>query len=135
MATERKRQIQRQVMESREVRELRGKIVGMEMELNLLSKDLERFKAELFYNIKMLDSTNENISFLKNSDAAVSLSEYRKIKQQKVLLDMRVRHYSQKISPLEQVLDIKEKYLDEDMKKFEEVYRIQFTNNVLEFSK
>lgn len=119
--------------ESREVRELRGKIVGMEMELNILSKDLERFKSELLYNQRMLEATDENVYFLRNSKAAVSLSEYRKIKQQKTLLEMKVKHYKQKIYPLENILDMKEKYLNEDMERFEEVYRMQFTNNVLEF--
>ena len=130
MATER-RQIQ--VKESREVKTLRGKILGMEMELNILSKDLERFKAELFYNLKMLTATNENLHFLKTSNAAVSLTEYKKIIQQKKLLEMRVQYYKQKIQPLEQVVDRKEDYLKEDMKVFEEVYRDQFKNNILEF--
>lgn len=130
MATEGR---QRQVKESREVKELRGKILGMEMELNILSKDLERFKAELFYNLKMLTATNENLHFLKTSKAAVSLPEYRKIVQQKSLLEMRVKLYKQKIQPLEQIVGRKEDYLKEDMKVFEEAYREQFKNNVLEF--
>jgi len=126
-----RRQIQ--VKESREVRELRGKILGMEMELCILSKDLERFKLELSYNLKMLTATNENLKFLRSSDAAVSLPEYRKIIQQQNLLDMRVKLYRKKIQPLEQVVGKKEDYLKKDMEVFEEVYREQFKNNILEF--
>lgn len=119
--------------ESKEVKELRGKLLGMEMELSIISKDLERFKIELSYNIKMQNSINENIYFLKNSKAAVSLSEFKKIKQQKKLVDTRVKYYIQKIQPLQQMLDSKESYHKKEIERFEHMYRMQFKNNILEF--
>jgi hypothetical protein len=121
------------VKESKEVKELRSRILGMELELDILSKDLERFKCELYYNRKMLKSTNENLDFLKNTEVAVSLTEYKKIKQQKELLEMRISYYIGKIQPLEQIVGRKEGDIQEDMKRFEKIYREQFRNNVLEF--
>ena len=121
------------VKESREVRELRGRILGMEMELNILSRDLDAYKAQLLYNLRAKKQVDENIHFLKTSKAAVSLSEYRKIKQQKNLVDMRIKYYKQKIQPLEQILNRKEDYHKKEIERFHEVYRMQFTNNILEF--
>ena len=126
-------QRQMEMKESKEVKELRSKILGMEMELSILSKDLERFKIELNYNLKMKETTEENVEFLKNSKAAVSLSEYRKIKQQKHLVDVRIKYYRSKIQPLEQILDRKEDFHKKEIERFEEVYRLQFKNNILEF--
>ena len=119
--------------ESREVRELRGKILGMEMELNILSRDLDSYKSQLLYNLRAKKQIDENIKFLKNSKAAVSLSEYRKIKQQKTLVEMRVKYYKQKIQPLEQILNRKEGFHKQEIERFHEMYRMQFTNNILEF--
>jgi len=121
------------VKESKEVKELRGKLLGMEMELNLISKELERFKNELSYNKKMLILIQENIDFLKTSNAAVSLSEYKKIKQQKNLIETRIVYYRTKAQPLEQILNTKELSHKEEMERFEHIYRMQFKNNILEF--
>lgn len=119
--------------ESKEIKELKGKIIGMEMELSLLSKDLERFKKELIYYQKMLEKINENIKFLKTSKATVSLSEYRKIKQQQKLTEMRIKYYTKKVLPIEQSLSKKEMYHKEEMERFHKMYKLQFTNNILEF--
>ena len=121
------------MMESKEIKDLRGRILGMEMELNMLSKDLERFKYEYDYNSKMLEKIEENLDFLRNSSAAVSLSEFKNIRQQKHLIEMRVRYYRDKAQPLEQMVDRKESYHKEEMEKFEKIYRMQFENNILEF--
>lgn len=120
--------------ESVEVRELRGKILGMEMELNILSRDLDAHKTQLFYNLREKKQIDENINFLKKSKAAVSLSEYKKIKQQKSLIEMRIKYYKQKIQPLEQILNRKEDCHKKEIERFHEIYRMQFTNNILEFS-
>ena len=77
--------------ETKEVKQLRSKILGMEMEICMISKDLERFKNELTYNRKMFKTIAENINFLKTSKAAVSLNEFRKIKQQKKLVETRIK--------------------------------------------
>ena len=119
--------------ESKEVKTLRSKLLGMELELNLLSKDLERFNFELIYNEKMLKITLENLDFLKTSNAAISLTEYKKIKQQKKLIEMRIKYYKQKIQPLEQMLNRKEDNHKKEMERFEYLYRMQFKNNILEF--
>ena len=119
--------------ESKEVKELRGKILGMEMELNLISKDLNRFKIELLYNEKMKTMIEENLDFLKTTKAAVSLPEYKKIKQQESLVNNRVLYYKTKITPLEQALGRKEDFHKQEMERFEKIYRMQFENNVLEF--
>jgi hypothetical protein len=105
----------------------------MELELNLLSKDLERFNFELTYNQKMLEATLENLDFLKSSNATISLNEYKKIKQQKKLIEMRIKYYKQKIYPLEQILNRKEDNHKKEMERFEYLYRMQFKNNILEF--
>ena len=94
--------------ESKEVKTLRDKLIGMELELGLLSKDLERFNFELTYNQKMLKITVENLEFLKSSDIAISITEYKKIKQQKKLIETRIEYYKKKIYPLEQAIDKKE---------------------------
>lgn len=119
--------------ESKEVKELRGKILGMEMELNLLSRDLERFKMELLYNQKMKKLIEENLEFLRTTKAAVSLLEFKKIKQQESLVNTRVVYYKTKILPLERSLNMKESFHKEEMERFERVYRMQFENNILEF--
>lgn len=119
--------------ESKEVKTLRSKLLGMELELNLLSKDLERFNFELIYNQKMLEATLENLDFLKTTEAAISLSEFKKTKQQRKLIEMRIKYYKQKIYPLEQMLNIKEDNHKKEMERFEYLYRMQFKNNVLEF--
>jgi hypothetical protein len=119
--------------ESKEVKTLRSKLLGMELELNLLSKDLERFNFELIYNEKMLKITLENLDFLKTSNATISLTEYKKIKQQKKLVEMRIKYYKQKIQPLEQMLNRKEDTHKKEMERFEYLYRMQFKNNILEF--
>jgi hypothetical protein len=123
----------RKMKESKEVKTLRSKLLGMELELNLLSKDLERFNFELIYNEKMLKITLENLDFLKTSNAAISLTEYKKIKQQKKLIEMRIKYYKQKIQPLEQMLNRKEDNHKKEMERFEYLYRMQFKNNILEF--
>ena len=119
--------------ESKEIKELRSKIIGMEMELSLISKDLERFKKELTYYQKMLEKINENIKFLKNSKATVSLSEYRKIKYQQKITEMRVKYFTKKVLPIEQSLNKKEMYHKEEMERFHKMYKLQFVNNILEF--
>lgn len=119
--------------ETREVKQLRSKILGMEMELCMISKDLERFKNELLYNQIMLARIDENVNFLKTSNAAVSLSEYKKIKQQKNLVETRIKYYTTKVQPLEQMLIRKETFHKEEMERFEKAYRLQFQNNILEF--
>ena len=121
------------VKETREVKQLRSKILGMELELCMISKDLERFKNELEYNKIMLKKIEENIDFLHNTKAAVSLNEFRKIKQQKKLVETRIKYYRQKVQPLEQMLIKKEMFHKEEMERFERAYRLQFENNVLEF--
>jgi hypothetical protein len=119
--------------ESKEVKTLRSKLLGMELELNLLSKDLERYNFELIYNEKILEMTLENLNFLKTSTAAISLNEYKKIKQQKKLAEMRIKYYKQKIYPLEQILNKKEDNHKKELERFEYLYRMQFKNNILEF--
>lgn len=119
--------------ESTEVKTLRSKLLGMELELNLLSKDLERYNFELTYNQKILEMTLENLHFLKTSNAAISLTEYRKIKQQKKLAEMRIKYYKQKIQPLEQILNKKEDNHKKELQRFEYLYRMQFKTNILEF--
>ena len=119
--------------ETKEVKQLRSKILGMEMEICMISKDLERFKNELTYNKKMFKTIAENINFLKTSKAAVSLNEFRKIKQQKKLVETRIKYYKTKIQPLEQMLLRKEAFHKEEMERFEKAYRLQFENNILEF--
>lgn len=119
--------------EIKEVKELRGKILGMEMELNILARDLDRLKEELAYNIKTQEDLCENINFLRNSNVIVSLSEYKKIKQHKKLVDQRIVHYKSKIGPLEQVVNRKESNIKEEMDVFERIYRTQFKSNILEF--
>lgn len=119
--------------ETREVKQLRSKILGMEMELCMISKDLERFKNELTYNQIMLARIEENINFLQTSNAAVSLNEFKKIKQQKKLVETRIKYYKQKVQPLEQMLMRKETFHKEEMERFEKAYRLQFQNNILEF--
>ena len=119
--------------ESKEIKDLRGKILGMEMELNILSKDLDRFKYEYKFNKKLLEKILENIDFLRQSKAAVSLSEFRKIRQQRNLVEMRVKYYMNKVQPLEQMLDRKSDYHKQEMDRFEKIYRLQFLNNILEF--
>ena len=47
--------------ESKEVKQLRSKILGMEMEISLISRDLERFESELVYNEKALMAIETNI--------------------------------------------------------------------------
>jgi predicted nucleic acid-binding Zn-ribbon protein len=121
------------VKEWKEVKELRGKLLGMEMELSLISKDLERFKMELSFNQNVLVNITENIMFLKKSKAAVSLNEYKKIKQQKSLIEKRIFHYRNKITPLQKDLASKEKVYNENMELFKKMYKQQFKNNVLEF--
>jgi hypothetical protein len=123
----------RKVKESREIKELRGKILGMEMQLSILSKDLERFKSELIYNQKVLSKIQENIEFLKTSSAAVSIVEFKKIKQHKHLVETKIEYYTNKIKPLEQVFNKKENVRKQEMERFEQIYRMQFKNNVLEF--
>lgn len=119
--------------ESKEVKTLRSKLLGMELELNLLSKDIERLNFELNYNEKMLEITLENLCFLKTSNSIVSLTEYKKIKQQKKLVEMRIIYYKQKIHPLEQMFNRKEDNHKKEMERFEHLYRMQFKNNILEF--
>jgi hypothetical protein len=75
----------------------------------------------------------DNISFLKKSKSAVSLSEFKKIKQQKSLIEKRVLHYQNKIVPLEKTLKNKEDYHKKSMELFEALYKQQFKNNILEF--
>ena len=105
----------------------------MEMELNILFRDLERLKEELLINKSLQDSLRENIDFLKTDGVIVSLSEFKKIKQQKKLVDMRVGYYITKIQPLEQIVDRKEEMVKNEMNVFEQLYRMQFKSNVLEF--
>ena len=119
--------------ESKEVKALRGKILGMELELSLLSKDLERFNFELIYNQKMLEITQENLFFLKNNPVTISLNEFKKIKQQKKLIEMRIKYYRQKILPLQKTVLQKEEHHKKEMERFEYLYRMQFKNNILEF--
>lgn len=121
------------VIETKEVKELRSKILGIEMELCIISKDLDRFKKEFIYNKKMYAKIKENIFFLQNTNVTVSLIEFKKIKQQKKLVKTRIRYYKEKIEPLEKILNKKEKYLEQEMEKFEMLYKQQFENNILEF--
>lgn len=103
------------------------------MELCIIAKDLERFEKELLHNKTVFKKIEENIYFLKNSDAAVSLNEFKKIKQQKKLVKTRIKYYRNKIKPLKHSLLVKEKKYKEEMEKFEIAYRSQFENNILEF--
>lgn len=119
--------------EPKEVKNLRNKILGMEMELCNISVDLERYKRDYTHNIKILKSLDENIEFLKSSRSAVSILEFKKIKLQKELVIKRIVHYQNKIKPLQKALDQKEFNHKEEMKRFEEIYKLQFENNILEF--
>ena len=83
--------------------------------------------------MKILEKILENIDFLRQSKAAVSLSEFRKIRQQRNLVEMRVKYYMNKVQPLEQMLDRKSDYHKQEMDRFEKIYRLQFLNNILEF--
>ena len=103
------------------------------MDISLISKDLERFKNELLYNIRMKRVIEDNLEFLRNTEAAVSLTEFKKIKQQYKLVETRITLYQGKIRPLEQALNVKESNYQEEMKRFEEIYKLQFKNNILEF--
>lgn len=105
----------------------------MELELSILSKDLDYFETELLFNKRILRSIKENISFLKNESMIVSFSEYKKIKQQKKLIEARIDYYTSKIGPLKHIVNMKEINHKEEMKKFEYAYRMQFKNNILEF--
>jgi hypothetical protein len=120
--------------ETEEVRELRGKILGMEMELNIISKDLEKFEIQLFNNLKIKKEIDENIAFLKKDRVTVSLLEYKKIKHQKELVEMRIKYYNKKIQPLKNILSYKEDFHKKEIERFYEIYRMQFKNNILEFS-
>lgn len=103
------------------------------MELNLISRDLDRFNAELQYNEIMLTHTLENLQFLTDEACTISLPEFKKIRQQKKLIEMRIDYYKQKIQPLEQMLAKKEDFHKKEMERFEYLYRMQFKSNVLEF--
>jgi hypothetical protein len=123
-----------EMKETEEVRELRGKILGMEMELNIISKDLEKFEIQLFNNLKIKKEIDENIAFLKKDRVTVSLLEYKKIKHQKELVEMRIKYYNKKIQPLKNILSYKEDFHKKEIERFYEIYRMQFKNNILEFS-
>lgn len=101
--------------------------------MSLISRDLERFEAELIYNEKVLGAIETNLSFLKNKNIIVSLAEYKKIKQQYKLVMMKIEYYVSRLGPLKSVLVLKENNHKEEMKRFEEIYSLQFKNNVLEF--
>lgn len=119
--------------ETKEVKELRSKILILEMELSMVSKDIERFRAELVYNKIMLEKLIDNINFLQKNNVTVSINEFKKIKQQKKLAENRVKYYIQKLQPLEQIFSKKQEYCNKQMEKFEHIYRLQFENNILEF--
>lgn len=99
----------------------------------MVSKDIERFKAELVYNKIMLEKLMDNINFLQKNNVTVSINEFKKIKQQKKLAENRVKYYIQKLQPLEQIFSKKQEYCNKQMEKFEHIYRLQFENNILEF--
>jgi len=119
--------------ESKEVKQLRSKILEIELELSILSKDLERYKNEHVYNTKLLSVLDENLFFLKNNDVTISIEEFKKIRQQKDIVLTRLAYYESKIKPLEQILDVKEGFQKKQMERFEHFYRMQFKNNILEF--
>ena len=119
--------------ESKEIKQLRNKILGMEMEMSLLNRDLERFEAELVYNEKVLTAVDTNINFLKTKSIVVSLSEYKKIQQQKKLVLMKMDYYLSKLKPVYKALKILEDEYKQEMELFEKLYSLQFKSNILEF--
>jgi len=123
----------KEVKETSQIKKLRGKICGMEMELNILSRDLERFKNELIINNKILTEINENYKFLKEEAKIVSIFAYRDIKRKRDDATRRIKYYKQRIQPLEQAVLRKEIEKEREMDVFEEIYRMQFKNNILEF--
>jgi len=60
--------------------------------------------------------------------------EYKKIKHQKELVEMRIKYYNKKIQPLKNILSYKEDFHKKEIERFYEIYRMQFKNNILEFS-
>jgi hypothetical protein len=120
-------------MESKEVKNLRGKLLGMEMELQLLSKDLDRFETELAYNKKVLGILNENLLYLKNNAVSISIQEFKKTIKQKDFIEMKIKYYIQKIQPLQQTIEKRQKSFEKEYEKFKYEYRMQFKNNILEF--
>lgn len=116
-----------------EIKELKSKIIGMEMEMSLIEKDLKAFQRELNNHQSLLIQIEENISFLKKSKAIVSLLEFKKINQQKKLVEKRIIYYKNKILPLQSAMETKIKCHHIEMEKFKILYKSQFKNNVLEF--
>lgn len=118
--------------ECKELKSLRGKILGIEMELNLLSKDLERFDMELKYNLKLLKNVETNLTFLKNKAPIVSLISFKQSCQQKKYIENKIVYYKNKINELKNILNIKEFSHKKDMEEFERLYKLRFENNILE---
>lgn len=119
--------------ESQEVVTLRGKILSMEMDINLLSKDIEKLETEFFYTKKKINLFLENINFLKNSEVVVSLSEYKKIKTEYLHNFGYLYNVEKKINFLKTDLLKKEKNYEQEMLRFQHLYRLQFRSNILEF--
>lgn len=62
----------------KKLNELRGTILGLEMEMNLLEHDLNRIEVDLFYLDKLQRDLTYNINLLKRDDIVAVLPEYRK---------------------------------------------------------
>jgi hypothetical protein len=57
---------------------IKGMVVGLEMETNLLEHDLGRIEVDLFYLDKMQRDLVYNINLLKRDDIVSVISQYRK---------------------------------------------------------
>ena len=105
----------------------------MEMELNLLTKDLTRYKVELAYNTKLKGEIVENLNFLYSEAFVVSIEEFKKAKQHLGLVEMRIKHYNLQVNKAHAAIERKNKFYLEEMDRFKIAYKNQFRNNVLEF--
>lgn len=106
-----------------ELKDLRAKILGTEMELELLFKDLEKGEAELSYNIKLQERLVENIHFLQKESPIVSIAEYQKAKQQLSIVSARINHYSKKLGPVRNKAKRLEEEYSKDMDTFLDFYK------------
>jgi hypothetical protein len=119
--------------EPKEIVDLRGKILSMEMEINLLSKDIEKLETEFFYVKKKIELSHENLVFLKEREVVVSISEYKKIKKEHINSFYYLKKVESKIMQLTKELSKKEINYKYELIRFEDLFRLQFRSNILEF--
>jgi hypothetical protein len=55
---------------------LRGKIIGLEMEVSILQQDLEYIELDLVYLNKICEELQYNLEFLKKNSITVTLDSY-----------------------------------------------------------